>query len=135
MKKGFTLIELLAVIVILAIIALIATPIILGIINDAREEAETRTAELVASSVELAYTGYLFKHGGNTPKDLCAFMNDHFAMDGATLTTCTAGSNDGTVKVGEDTYTVTYANGMATVAGGTNVHAGLTPINVKLATK
>ena len=33
-KKGFTLIELLAVIVILAIIALIATPIILGIIND-----------------------------------------------------------------------------------------------------
>ena len=36
MKKGFTLIELLAVIVILAIIALIATPIILGIIDDAR---------------------------------------------------------------------------------------------------
>ena len=31
-EKGFTLIELLAVIVILAIIALIATPIILGII-------------------------------------------------------------------------------------------------------
>ena len=31
-KSGFTLIELLAVIVILAIIALIATPIILGIV-------------------------------------------------------------------------------------------------------
>ena len=39
MKKGFTLIELLAVIVILAIIALIATPIILGIIKDAKENA------------------------------------------------------------------------------------------------
>ena len=37
-KKGFTLIELLAVIVILAIIALIATPIILGIVEDARKE-------------------------------------------------------------------------------------------------
>ena len=38
-KKGFTLIELLAVIVILAVIALIATPIILNMINSARKEA------------------------------------------------------------------------------------------------
>ena len=135
MKKGFTLIELLAVIVILAIIALIATPIILGIINDAREEAEERTAELVASSVELAYTGYLFEHEGNVPADLGSFMADHFAMDGAELTDgCAAGVNECTVEVGEDSYTVTYANGMATVSGGTNVHAGLEAINVKLAT-
>ena len=33
MKKGFTLVELLAVIVILAVIALIATPIVFNIIN------------------------------------------------------------------------------------------------------
>ena len=33
-KRGFTLIELLAVIVILSIIALIATPIILNVISD-----------------------------------------------------------------------------------------------------
>ncbi len=38
-KKGFTLIELLAVIVILAIIALIATPMIMGVIEKARKEA------------------------------------------------------------------------------------------------
>ena len=38
-NKGFTLVELLAVIVILAIIALIATPIILNVINDAKKEA------------------------------------------------------------------------------------------------
>ena len=38
-KKGFTLIELLAVIVILAIIALIATPIILGMIDSAKKQA------------------------------------------------------------------------------------------------
>ena len=50
-KNGFTLIELLAVIVILAIIALIATPIILGIINDAREKANERSVELYASAV------------------------------------------------------------------------------------
>ena len=39
LKKGFTLIELLAVIVILAIIALIATPVIYKIISDARLSA------------------------------------------------------------------------------------------------
>ena len=43
-KKGFTLIELLAVIVILAIIALIATPIILNMINDARKSAAVDSA-------------------------------------------------------------------------------------------
>jgi prepilin-type N-terminal cleavage/methylation domain-containing protein len=58
MKKGFTLIELLAVIVILAIIALIATPIILGIINDARKESNERSAELYASAVRNAIAAY-----------------------------------------------------------------------------
>ena len=38
-NKGFTLIELLAVIVILAIIALIATPMILNVVETAREGA------------------------------------------------------------------------------------------------
>ena len=38
-NKGFTLIELLAVIVILAIIALIATPTILGVVDTARKGA------------------------------------------------------------------------------------------------
>ena len=47
-NKGFTLIELLAVIVILAIIALIATPIILGVIETARK-----------GSVESSALGYI----------------------------------------------------------------------------
>ena len=53
-EKGFTLIELLAVIVILAIIALIATPIILGIIKDSKEESNKRSAELYIDAVEQA---------------------------------------------------------------------------------
>ena len=52
-KNGFTLIELLAVIVILAIIALIATPIILGIVEDAKKDAFLRSVELVVSSTDL----------------------------------------------------------------------------------
>ena len=63
MKKGFTLIELLAVIVILAIIALIATPIILGIINDAREESNERSVELYASAVRNAVASYQRNRG------------------------------------------------------------------------
>ena len=63
MKKGFTLIELLAVIVILAIIALIATPIILGIINDAREESNKRSVELYAKAISNGIAAHQLRTG------------------------------------------------------------------------
>ena len=66
-RSGFTLIELLAVIVILAIIALIATPIILGIITDAREKANERSVELYASAVRNGIAAYQLT-GLNAPK-------------------------------------------------------------------
>lgn len=53
-NKAFTLIELLSVIVILSIIFLIATPIILGIIKDAREESYKRSVEMYAKAIENA---------------------------------------------------------------------------------
>ena len=52
MKKGFTLIELLAVIVILAIIALIATPMILGIIEKAKKGGAESSALGFIDAVE-----------------------------------------------------------------------------------
>lgn len=55
-KKGFTLIELLAVIVILAIIALIATPIIIGVINKARAKSAENSTFGVIDAARLAYT-------------------------------------------------------------------------------
>ena len=51
-NKGFTLVELLTVIVILALIALIATPIILNVINDAKKQAAKDSAYGYMDAVE-----------------------------------------------------------------------------------
>ncbi len=51
-QKGFTLIELLAVIVILAVIALIATPVVMNSIEEARRGSARNTAYGVVKSVE-----------------------------------------------------------------------------------
>ena len=53
-NKGFTLVELLAVIVILALIALIATPIILNVINDAKKQAAKDSAYGYMDAIEKA---------------------------------------------------------------------------------
>ena len=53
-KKGFTLIELLAVIVILAVIALIATPLIMGTITKARKNSAVDSAYGYMKAVEQA---------------------------------------------------------------------------------
>ena len=50
--KGFTLVELLAVIVILAIIALIATPMILNVIDEAKKGAAQSSAYGYIDAVE-----------------------------------------------------------------------------------
>lgn len=52
MKKGFTLIELLGIIVILAIIALITTPIILNVIKSSREKAFVDTGYSIIKSAQ-----------------------------------------------------------------------------------
>ena len=51
-RKGFTLIELLAVIVVLAIIALIATPIVMNTIEKSKKGAAERTADSYVRAVE-----------------------------------------------------------------------------------
>jgi len=49
-KKGFTLTELLTVIVILAIIALIAIPIVLGVIESSRERLHDEQVDRIKSA-------------------------------------------------------------------------------------
>ncbi|MDD3392379.1 MAG: prepilin-type N-terminal cleavage/methylation domain-containing protein [Bacilli bacterium] len=57
-KKGFTLIELLAVIVILAIIALIVTPLIMNVISDSKEGAYASQKTMIEHAAELYYASH-----------------------------------------------------------------------------
>ena len=62
-EKGFTLIELIAVLVIIAIIALIVTPLLMSIIRKARISADKRSIDAYGRSIELAIAGYLLDTG------------------------------------------------------------------------
>ncbi len=80
-KKGFTLIELLAVIVILAVIALIASPIILGIIEDARESARVRSVEQYADAIQTTVTTYMTTTADAGAITICATSADTCVID------------------------------------------------------
>ena len=70
MKKGFTLIELLAVIVILAVIALIATPMILGVIDSAKKGAAENSTYGYVDAIEKTEFQDMIDAGiNNTKKD------------------------------------------------------------------
>ena len=62
-RNGFTLLELIAVLVIMAIIALIATPLVMSIIRKARVSADKRSIDAYGRSIELAIAGYLLDTG------------------------------------------------------------------------
>ena len=111
-KKGFTLIELLAVIVVLAIIALIATPIVMNTIKKAQEGANARSVEGYMKAYEAAYYEYMLENEGAEPttSDLTVVYS------GAEVTcssiTVTEGKFTATCKVNGSTFA--YDNGQAT---------------------
>lgn len=100
-NKGFTLIELLAVIVILAIIALIATPIIIGVIDQARTKAAENSAYGIIDAARLKYTESLIDASGSL-----SFGHSYSAKE---LSVSGEGATDGT-------YTISK-NGEITLAG------------------
>ena len=62
-RRGFTLIELVAVLVIMAILALIVTPLVMNIIRKARISADKRSIDAYGRSIELAIASYLLDTG------------------------------------------------------------------------
>ena len=86
-NKGFTLIELLAVIVILAIIALIATPIVLNIIKDSKSSSIERSAELYLDQVKNEIARYNMTHPSSNfnPSECIVQSGDSLICDGTSL--------------------------------------------------
>ena len=68
-RKGFTLIELIVVLVVTAIFALIATPLVMNIIRNSKENARKRSIDNYGKSIELAIASYLLDNG-NFPTDV-----------------------------------------------------------------
>lgn len=84
-KKGFTLIELLAVIVVLAIIALIATPLVMNTIKTAQEGADARSVEGYMKAYESAiYKAKLADPEFNMETDTPTITTDDYS--GAAVT-------------------------------------------------
>ncbi|MBS7020970.1 MAG: type II secretion system protein [Firmicutes bacterium] len=79
-EKGFTLIELLAVIVILAVIALIATPLIMGTITKAKKNAFKDTAYGILKAGE-KYTAEILLESENTYEGETITLPNHDKLD------------------------------------------------------
>ena len=62
-KKAFTLIELIAVLVILAILSLIVTPLVMNIIRKSKDAADKRSIDAYGKSVEIAIASYVLETG------------------------------------------------------------------------
>ncbi len=64
-NKGFSLVELLAVIVMIAILAGICTPIIISVINDSRQRAYDRQVTMIESAAERYVNENALEFNGN----------------------------------------------------------------------
>jgi len=80
MKRGFTLIELLAVIIILAVIALIATPIVLDVVENAQLKAFEESAYGIIETVKLKNYDDMFE--GTNENKTYIFPNDELVFQG-----------------------------------------------------
>lgn len=100
MKKnnGFTLIELLAVIIILAVIALIATPIVLNVVDNAKKSAAASSVQGYVDAIQLARYDYMFANNGAEPDDTwLQSVKDTVSVKGERPTGCTVTMTDGVV--------------------------------------
>lgn len=100
MKKnnGFTLIELLAVIIILAVIALIATPIVLNVVDGAKKSAAESSVRGYVDAIQMARYDYIITHDGQEPtKEEVVAMGNTVKVKGEKPESCVVDLVDGVV--------------------------------------
>lgn len=127
-KKGFTLVELLAVIVILAIIALIATPIILNVIDSARKNAAINSAYGYMEAIEKSVVLSGFSDGDAASQKMATIENGTYTIsnDGKTITSSKEGVTPIKVNFKGDAPandgTITYEDGKVSTCSGLKVN-------------
>lgn len=127
-KKGFTLVELLAVIVILAIIALIATPIILNVIDSARKNAAINSAYGYMEAIEKSVVLSGFSSGDAASQEMASIKDDTYTIsnNGTTITGTGEGAKAITVNFKGDAPAndgkITYEGGKVSGCSGLKVN-------------
>jgi len=115
MKKGFTLIELLAVIIVLAVIALIATPIVLDVIDSAKLKAFEESAYGIIETVKLKNYDSMLENNDKTyifPTDELVFQGERpkggtvISVNGEIILAIHNGKYCATKKFGDEKVTV-----------------------------
>jgi len=127
-KRGFTLIELLAVIVVLAIIALIATPIVMNVIKNAGMGAAERSADNYVKAVDTLIATSKLDGTPLIDGEYTIGTDGKLTKDGKSYEVEVSGTKPvgGTIKIENGQvvknssridytdYTVTYKDGVAT---------------------
>jgi prepilin-type N-terminal cleavage/methylation domain-containing protein len=106
-NKGFTLVELLAVIVILAVIALISTPVVLSMIESSRQGAAESSALSYVDATEKAILTQLMTNSSTDYTGTYTVNALVLTKDSTTITTDLKGDRptSGTVVVSKTTVT------------------------------
>jgi len=116
MKKGFTLIELLAVIIVLAVIALIATPIVLDVVDSAKLKAFEESTYGIMETVKLKNYDDMLENSDKIytfPNDELVFQGERpkggtvISQNGNTAIAIHNGKYCATKKFGDEKVTIT----------------------------
>ena len=120
-EKGFTLIELLAVIVILAVIALIVTPMVMSTINSAREGAAKSSAGEFSHAVEtkLAVSAM---NGADLANGIYSVVAGNIQNSGGTVLVSDIAQHVDTINGEIEVNGINVANARLIVKNGSNTY-------------